>query len=62
MSGVRWCKARKDRVVGLAAEVAFFALLGVFPGLLTVAAGSGALGSIFGTEVPPRHRRRSSEC
>ena len=43
--------AEEDRVPGLAAEVAFFALLSVFPGLLGVAAGLGALDKLFGSEV-----------
>lgn len=49
--------ARDDRVTGLAAEVAFFALLSVFPGLLAVAAGLGALDSVFGSEVAVRSQR-----
>jgi len=31
--------SQEDRVTGLAAEVAFFSLLSLFPGLLTIAAG-----------------------
>ena len=46
-----------DRVLGLAAEVAFFALLSVFPGLLGVAAGLGALDSLFGSEVAGQAQR-----
>lgn len=37
--------------MGLAAEVAFFALLSLFPGLLGIAAGLGALDGLFGSEV-----------
>ena len=48
--------ADDDRVAGLAAEVAFFALLSVFPGLLGVAAGLGALDSLFGSEVAGQAR------
>lgn len=49
--------AEEDRVPGLAAEVAFFALLSVFPGLLGVAAGLGALDSLFGSEVAEEAQR-----
>lgn len=43
--------SNEDRVTGLAAEVAFFSLLSVFPGLITIAAGLGALDSVFGSAV-----------
>jgi len=46
--------SKEDRVTGLAAEVAFFSLLSVFPGLLTVAAGLGALDSLFGSGLLAR--------
>lgn len=46
--------AKDDRVTGLGAEVAFFALLSVFPGLLTVAAGLGVLDGLFGSELVKR--------
>ena len=36
-----------DRVPGLAAEIAFFALLSLPPLLLTILAGIGALGDLF---------------
>lgn len=49
--------AKDDRLTGLAAEVAFFALLSVFPGLLAVAAGLGALDNIFGSEVAVQAQR-----
>ena len=49
--------AEEDRVTGLAAEVAFFSLLSVFPGLLTVAAGLGALDSVFGSELAGEAQR-----
>lgn len=49
--------AKDDRVTGLAAEVAFFALLSVFPGLLTVAAGLGVLDSVYGSELVTRAQR-----
>lgn len=43
-----------DRVGGLAAEVAFFGLLGLFPTLLVMAAALGSLGAIAGQEVADR--------
>jgi membrane protein len=46
--------SKSDRLTGLAAEVAFFSLLSVFPGLLTVAAGLGALDSLFGSGLLAR--------
>ena len=46
--------SRLDRVTGLAAEVAFFSLLSVFPGLLAIAAGLGALDSLFGSALLAR--------
>ncbi len=49
--------SKDDRVTGLAAEVAFFSLLSVFPGLLTVAAGLGALDNLFGSELLGRAQR-----
>ncbi|MDQ4069201.1 MAG: YihY/virulence factor BrkB family protein [Actinomycetota bacterium] len=52
-----WRDSKDDRLTGLAAEVAFFALLSVFPGLLTVAAGLGALDAVFGSAVLARAQR-----
>lgn len=46
--------SKDDRITGLAAEVAFFSLLSVFPGLLTIAAGLGALDSLFGSALLAR--------
>ncbi|MDQ4148948.1 MAG: YihY/virulence factor BrkB family protein [Actinomycetota bacterium] len=43
-----------DRVGGLAAEVAFFAVLSLLPGTLAVAAGLGSLDQLFGTELAMR--------
>lgn len=43
--------ARNVRITGLAAEVAFFAVLSVFPALVAVAAGLGSLDSLAGREV-----------
>lgn len=42
----------------LAAEVAFFALLGVFPGLLAVAAALGSLEGLVGAEVAGEAQQR----
>ena len=49
--------SKEDRVGGLAAEVAFFGLLSVFPGLLAVAAALGALDRVLGVEVAGRAER-----
>ncbi len=43
-------KADRDRMLGLAAETAFFAVLTLFPALLVVAAVLGQLSGIIGTE------------
>lgn len=51
-------EARDDRLPGLAAEVAFFALLSIFPALLAVAAGLGSLDSLFGSEVTAAAQRQ----
>lgn len=45
---------REDRVSGLAAEVAFFGILSLFPVLLAVAAALGSLEAIAGHEVAER--------
>lgn len=42
---------RDDRISGLAAEVAFFSMLGIFPALLAVAAVLGSLDSVAGREL-----------
>ena len=47
-------ESKEDRIGGLAAEVAFFGLLSVFPGLLAVAAGLGVLDRLTGAEVAER--------
>ena len=49
---------RDDRAGGLAAEVAFFAVLSVFPGLLAVAAAVGWLDGLFGENLLRRVERR----
>jgi len=41
----------EDRIGGLAAEIAFFMLLGIPPVLLIVAGGAGYVGDLFGAEV-----------
>jgi membrane protein len=45
---------REDRVTGLAAEVAFFGILSLFPVLLAVAAALGSLEAIAGGDVAER--------
>ena len=49
--------SKDDRVGGLAAEVAFFGLLSVFPGMLAVAAALGSLDRVLGVEVARRAER-----
>ena len=44
-------EARADRVTGLAAEVAFFAMLGLFPALVASAAVLGSLDGVVGREL-----------
>src|SRR5690606_31265807 len=46
-----WHEFRADRVSGLAAEIAFFGALSVFPALLVVASALGLLGEWFGEGV-----------
>jgi membrane protein len=45
---------RQDRVSGLAAEIAFFGILSLFPVLLAVAAALGSLEAIAGSDVAER--------
>jgi membrane protein len=47
-------KSASDRLLGLAAESAFFAVLSVFPGLLLIAAALGSLDSLVGAAVAER--------
>ena len=47
-------KGGDDRALGLAAEIAFFGFLSVFPGLLLLAALLGSLGTIVGTDLADR--------
>ena len=49
-----WRKANRDRVLGLAAENAFMAILTIFPTLLVVAAVLGQLGHIVGHDNAQR--------
>lgn len=50
-------EAADDRITGVAAEVAFFAFLGVFPGLLALAATLGFLDALLGADVADRTQR-----
>ena len=50
-----------DRVSGLAAEVAFYGFLGIFPGLLALAAALGFVESVLGREVADRAQRVVSD-
>ncbi len=52
---------KDDNAGGLAAEVAFFSLLSVFPGLLAVAAAVGWLDGLFGGDLLTRAERRVIE-
>lgn len=45
---------RDDRVSGLAAEIAFFTILGLFPALLALAGALGSLDAIAGNDVATR--------
>ncbi len=47
-------EVRADRVTGLAAEVAFFSVLSIFPWLLLMTAGLGWLDTALGAEVTDR--------
>lgn len=46
-----WREMRDDRVTGLAAELAFFGLLALFPGFIAITAALGSLGSLIGEEA-----------
>lgn len=45
---------RDDRVGGVAAEIAFFAVLSLFPGLLALAAALGSVGALIGDDAAGR--------
>lgn len=49
-----WREWREDRVTGLAAEIAFFTVLSIFPALLAVAAALGSLEGIVGGDLARR--------
>ncbi|MBK5222990.1 MAG: YihY/virulence factor BrkB family protein [Acidimicrobiia bacterium] len=46
-----WVDAMEDRVTGLAAEIAFYATLSVFPAILAIAAMLGFVGSLVGEDA-----------
>lgn len=50
-------EARKDRITGVAAEVAFFAVLSVFPGLLMLAAAIGSIDTLAGSDLAARSQQ-----
>ncbi|MFP5375238.1 MAG: YihY/virulence factor BrkB family protein [Acidimicrobiia bacterium] len=50
-------EAADDRITGVAAEVAFYAFLGIFPGLLALAAALGFLEVVVGAEVARQAER-----
>ena len=52
---------REDRVTGLAAEVAFFAVLGFFPALLAIAGALGSLDALVGHRLADRASARAIE-
>ncbi len=65
--GVRWVlrlvgdviqESRRDRVTGLAAEVAFFVVLSVFPALLVMASALGFLDAIVGHQLAQEAQQR----
>ena len=49
-----WGEWHDDRVAGLAAEMAFFGLLGLFPTLLVMTAALGSLDAVVGHELAVR--------
>lgn len=49
-------EAREDRLTGLAAEIAFFGVLSLFPALLVMAATLAFLGSLVGNDVADQAR------
>lgn len=52
-------EARRDRLLGLAAEVAFFAIFSVFPGLLLVVGLLGYLDVLAGADVAAEARSQA---
>jgi len=57
-----WGEAQRDRVLGLAAEIAFFTALSLFPGLLIVAGLVGYLDLVVGPDVATDIRERVAEA
>ena len=51
-------EATKDRVTGLAAEVAFFGVLSIFPGLLMVTAALGTAEALVGSDLAIQSKRQ----
>lgn len=47
-----------DRLTGLAAEIAFFGVLSIFPGLLIVTAALGSLDALVGSELAMQSKRQ----
>lgn len=47
-----------DRLTGLAAEIAFFGVLSIFPGLLIVTAALGSLDSFVGSDLAMQSKRQ----
>ena len=48
----------EDRVTGLAAEIAFFGVLSIFPGLLIVTAALGSLDALVGSDLAIQSKRQ----
>ncbi len=48
----------QDRVTGLAAEIAFFGVLSIFPGLLIVTAALGSLDALVGSDLAMQSKRQ----
>jgi membrane protein len=48
----------QDRVTGLAAEVAFFGVLSIFPGLLMVVAAIGSVDAFVGSDLAVQSKRQ----
>ncbi len=55
-------EVRKDRVAGLAAEIAFFAVLSIFPALLIAAGLLSYLEALVGAEVADRTEARVTDA
>lgn len=51
-------EVREDRLPGLAAETAFFAVLSIFPGLLVAGSLLGVVGAVVGPSVTERAQQR----